>query len=44
MTIIGFMAGFAFGYSVADLAVNIYEYIHSKSNQSLMKTEIRHDS
>lgn len=27
MTIIGFMAGFAFGYSIADLVINIYETI-----------------
>lgn len=32
MTIIGIMAGFAFGYSVADLAINIYETWRNKSN------------
>jgi hypothetical protein len=32
MTIIEIMAGFAFGYTVADLGINIYQSIKNKSS------------
>lgn len=32
MTIIAIMAGFAFGYTVADLGINLYHSIKSKLN------------